>query len=85
MTTLRTFQNEIDEIHNREVARQRAKVIASGSENQKEPKDQKPNPIVPASKGKAKDDGSNTAPTKPADSAAVIRASLLELEDRILV
>lgn len=85
MTTLRTFQTEIDEIHNREVAKQRAKVAAPPDrDKEKEPKDHKVTPTG-AAKGKPKDDGAITAPTKPVGSATVIRSSLLDLEDCILV
>lgn len=85
MTTLRTFQTEIDEIHNREVAKQRAKVAAPPDrDKEKEPNDHKVTPIATA-KGKSKDDGTNTAPAKPVGSATVIRSSLLDLEDSILV
>ncbi|KAF9452399.1 P-loop containing nucleoside triphosphate hydrolase protein [Macrolepiota fuliginosa MF-IS2] len=82
MTTLRTFQNEIDEIHDREVAKQRGRAIAS-PEKEEANREQRPNTMVTA-KGKVKEDNSNTAATKLTDSAAVIRASLSELEDRIL-
>ncbi|KXN90600.1 GTP-binding protein 1 [Leucoagaricus sp. SymC.cos] len=78
MTTLRTFQTEIDEIHSREVVKQRAKASAALAEKEKEAKDQKLAGISQI-KGKGKDDASNANPT-----AAVIRASLLEFEDRIL-
>ncbi len=83
MTTLRTFQNEIDEIHNREVAKQRFKVTVP-PDKEKEPRDQKVI-LTDVAKGKTKDDGKESTPTKPAGSAAVIRSSLLDLEDRILV
>ncbi|KAF5354728.1 hypothetical protein D9756_005278 [Leucocoprinus leucothites] len=87
MTTLRTFQSEIDEIHNREMAKQRAKpAVMASAEKDKETKEQKhsTSAAVAQAKGKTRDDGSSSNPTKPTDSAAVIRASLLELEDRIL-
>lgn len=85
MTTLRTFQTEIDEIHNREVAKQRAKAAAL-AEKEKEAKDHKfAAGAVSQAKGKAKDDGSGSNSAKTADSAADIRASFLGLEERILV
>ncbi|KAJ7346627.1 GTP-binding protein 1 [Mycena albidolilacea] len=72
MTTLRTFQNEIDE-HSREaIAKQRAVQAQTVAEKEKENK--KP----PPSKGKAKEDapGSPIAASAPSD--------LAELEDKIL-
>ncbi|KAJ7901837.1 GTP-binding protein 1 [Mycena olivaceomarginata] len=73
MTTLRTFQNEIDE-HSREaVAKQRAVQAQTVAEKEKENK--KP----PPSKGKAKED----APGSPI-AAASAPSDLAELEDKIL-
>lgn len=80
MTTLKTFQTEIDEIHNREVAKQRAKATIFP---EKEAKDQRTTSAT--AKGKAKDDAPTLAPTKPIESATVIQASSREFEDRILV
>ncbi|KAJ6593909.1 GTP-binding protein 1 [Mycena capillaripes] len=71
MTTLRTFQNEIDE-HSREIAKQRA--IQTVTEKEKENK--KP----PASKGKSKDEVLDPAAAAPPDTAA----GLLEIEEKIL-
>lgn len=51
MTSLRNFQNEIDEIHTREIAKQRAQTI---TEREKENKNPHP-------KGKAKEDGAESA------------------------
>ncbi|KAJ7925310.1 GTP-binding protein 1 [Mycena leptocephala] len=71
MTTLRTFQNEIDE-HSREIAKQRA--VQAVAEKEKENK--KP----PASKGKLKDEALDSAAAVPPDTAA----GLLEIEEKIL-
>ncbi|KAJ7703190.1 GTP-binding protein 1 [Mycena rosella] len=71
MTTLRTFQNEIDE-HSREIAKQRA--IQAVAEKEKENK--KP----PASKGKAKEDG----PESAAPDSSTTAADLLEIEEKFL-
>jgi hypothetical protein len=81
MTTLRNFQTEIDDIHNREVAKQRT---LTPKFPEKEAHDQR---SVPPAKGKARDDTSGATPkvttlTK-GDNAA--QASLIELEDRIMV
>jgi hypothetical protein len=85
MATLRTFQTEIDDIHNREVAKQRAKATVI-AEKEKEVKEQKLTTSTTAhAKGKAKDNDSSSTTTKPAECVVPIRASLLELEDRILV
>ncbi|KAJ7262166.1 GTP-binding protein 1 [Mycena haematopus] len=75
MTTLRTFQNEIDE-HSREVAKQRALQAQAGAEKEKENK--KP----PASKGKSKDESPDSpiVATAPSDAAT----GLAELEEKIL-
>ncbi|KAJ6586932.1 GTP-binding protein 1 [Mycena vulgaris] len=70
MTTLRTFQNEIDE-HSREIAKQRA--IQAVTEKEKENK--KP----PASKGKSKDE----AP-EPATPDSTTTAGLLEVEEKFI-
>ncbi|KAJ7497304.1 GTP-binding protein 1 [Mycena latifolia] len=70
MTTLRTFQNEIDE-HSREIAKQRA--IQAVAEKEKENK--KP----PASKGKSKDDAPDPAP-----AASSTTAGLLEIEEKFI-
>ncbi|KAJ6499292.1 GTP-binding protein 1 [Mycena sanguinolenta] len=77
MTTLRTFQNEIDE-HSREIAKQRAAQAQIVAEKEKENK--KP----PASKGKSKDEGPDSpiAATAPSDSDAA--TGLAELEEKIL-
>jgi hypothetical protein len=85
MTTLRAFQTEIDEIHNREVAKQRTKTAALAEKE--EVKDQKiaATTTVSQAKGKAKEDGFVTNPAKTTDNAGDIRASLLEADDRILV
>jgi len=75
MTTLRTFQNEIDEIHNREISKQRAQAMV---EKEKEKH----------SKGKVKEDTTHIVPA-PASAAehhgAGSEGDLQELVDRILV
>jgi parvulin-like peptidyl-prolyl isomerase len=49
MTTLRTFQTEIEEIHHRELVKQRAQVVTTEEKENKNPQP----------KGKAKDDSDN--------------------------
>ncbi|KAJ7854046.1 hypothetical protein B0H14DRAFT_3449834 [Mycena olivaceomarginata] len=73
MTTIRTFQNEIDEYSREAVAKQRAVQAQTVAEKEKENK--KP----PPSKGKAKED----APGSPI-AAASAPSDLAELEDKIL-
>ncbi|KAF9531630.1 GTP-binding protein 1 [Crepidotus variabilis] len=70
MTTLRSFQNEIDEIHNREVTKQRAHGLV---EKEKENK---------PSKGKTKEGPSETSEVQ--DGAGSERLDLEDLGDRIL-
>ncbi|KAJ6499904.1 GTP-binding protein 1 [Mycena vitilis] len=71
MTTLRTFQNEIDE-QSREIAKQRAVQAVEKEKENKKP---------PTSKGKAKDELPDSAATAaPPDTAA----GLLEIEEKIL-
>jgi GTP-binding protein 1 len=72
MTSLRTFQHEIDEIHTRELAKQRAQTVAD-REKEKENK-------IPKPKGKAKDDGFDNPKS---DSGG--RAGMLDVEENILV
>jgi hypothetical protein len=72
--TLRSFQNEIDEIHTREVARQRA----TGAATVDKDKENK----MP--KGKAKDE-SIPAPKPGAQVAEEEQTNMQEVEDRILV
>ncbi|KAG5642223.1 hypothetical protein DXG03_003392 [Asterophora parasitica] len=83
MTSLRTFQSEIDEIHHREVAKQRTLPIDAG-------KDSKHKQQLPAAstKGKAKDEGH----TNGQDTGAVVgiptrtstRSEMLEVEEKVL-
>lgn len=74
MTTLRTFQNEIEDIHHREISRQRALALM---DKEKETKH---------SKGKAKEDQSTVSDkTENLDGAETSGANLQELEERILV
>jgi hypothetical protein len=81
MTTLRIFQTEIDDIHNREAAKQRT--LASKFP-EKESHDQR---NASAAKGKARDDSSGPTPkvTTLTKGGNATRASLIELEDRIMV
>jgi hypothetical protein len=72
MTSLRTFQHEIDEIHTRELAKHRAQAVAD-REKEKENK-------IPQPKGKAKDDGLDI-PTGNNGG----RAGMLEIEENIIV
>lgn len=72
--TLRSFQNEIDEIHTREVARQRA----TGAATVDKDKENK----MP--KGKAKEESIST-PKPDAPAAEEAQTNMQEVEDRILV
>ncbi|KAG6828111.1 hypothetical protein H0H92_009161 [Tricholoma furcatifolium] len=79
MSTLRTFQTEIDEIQHREILKQRAHVPLSVEKDN----DTKHPPLSASTKGKAKDDGSNGAEaTKP--SPETTRARMPEVEEKIL-
>jgi len=77
MTTLRTFQTEIEEIHNREMAKQSARIVTSPVE--KETMDQK---LATITQAKNKYNGTPIS-TKSAVGVGPTRASLLE--DKILV
>lgn len=82
MTTLRTFQTEIEEIHDREMAKQRARIVTSPVEKEeKETMDQK---LATVTQAKNKYNGTPIS-TKYAVGVGPTRASLLELEDKILV
>lgn len=71
MTTLRTFQNEIEDIHNRELSRQRAQALADMEKEQK------------TSKGKAKVEAmASPAPTGANGTEA---GGFQEMEESILV
>lgn len=72
MTSLRTFQNEIDEIHARELAKQR-----TNGTMEKEKENKKPAAV----KGKGKDDTADSLKSDPAASESGIQ----EIEDKILV
>lgn len=76
MTTLRTFQTEIEEIHNREMAKQSARIVTSPVE--KETMDQK---LATITQAKNKYNGTPIS-TKSAVGVGPTRASLLE--DKIL-
>jgi len=80
MSTLKTFQAEMEEIHNREMAKQKARIATSPTEKAKETVDQKPAAVTQA---KPKADESLISSKSVASSA--VRTSLLELEDKILV
>jgi hypothetical protein len=71
MTSLRTFQTEIEEIHHRELVKQRAQVIVTDKE--KEPK-------ILQSKGKTKKDTQDT----DRDDVSV-GVGMVEVEEKILV
>jgi len=73
MTTLRTFQNEIDDIHNREVSKQRAVALADKEKEQK------------SSKGKIKEEVNHTAGQALTGANRAEAAGLQEMEERILV
>ncbi|TFK44701.1 P-loop containing nucleoside triphosphate hydrolase protein [Crucibulum laeve] len=75
MTSLRTFQNEIDEIHNREQAKQRAQALL---DKEREKENKHPHPL----KGKTKEDASADPSTTLNANGG--RASMQEIEDRIL-
>lgn len=74
MTTLKTFQSEIDEIHNRELSKQRAQALIKERERE--------NKHPHSSKGKAKDVASPDVVTSYGDKG---RASMLEVEEKIMV
>lgn len=75
MTTLRTFQNEIDDIHNREISKQRAQASTLHDKGTQK-----------ALKGKAKEDPApKLAQTTYQRAADPDPPNLQEIEDRILV
>jgi len=80
MSTLKTFQAEIEEIHNREMAKQKARTATSPTEKAKETVDQRPAAVTQA-RPKANE---SLISSKSAASSAV-QTSSLELEDKILV
>ncbi|KAF8973275.1 GTP-binding protein 1 [Flammula alnicola] len=71
MTTLRTFQSEIEDIHNREISKQRAQVLLDKEKEQK------------YMKGKAKEDPAPTSPLQKHGNANG-PGRTEEAEDRIL-
>ena len=79
MTTLRTFQNEIHEIHNREVSKQRAQINLNVDKDKETRKHTN-------SKGKVKGDlvASDVQAQTDAESAPE-GLQLQEIEERILV
>lgn len=70
MTTLRSFQNEIDEIHNREVMKQRTQALLDKEKDK-------------STKGKTKEESSDALGLKT--SFDVSDLNLQEVEGRILV
>ena len=84
MTTLRTFQNEMHEIHNREVSKQRAQLNLDKEKDKETPSPRKHT----NSKGKVKED--LTAPDVMAQAASGGESGcqvlqLQEIEEQILV
>ncbi|KAJ7579139.1 GTP-binding protein 1 [Mycena floridula] len=73
MTTLRSFQHDIEDIHNRELAKQRGLPVASTSVELKTQ--------LPKGKTKEKVDDGFTEHTK---AMAAARAEMVEVEDKIL-
>ncbi|KAF4620322.1 hypothetical protein D9613_000686 [Agrocybe pediades] len=76
MTTLRTFQNEIEDIHMREISKQRAQALAD-----------KENLKLSNLKGKGKEDGPAVSPTQSKMHELNLpneQANFQEMEDRIL-
>jgi len=80
MSTLKIFQAEMEEIHNREMAKQKARIATSLTEKAKETVNQK---LAAVTQAKPKADESLISSKSVASSA--VRTSLLELEDKILV
>ncbi|KAG6844560.1 hypothetical protein H0H87_005902 [Tephrocybe sp. NHM501043] len=78
MTSLRTFQTEIEEIHHRELLKQRAQVLAP-TDKDKEKR------LTPASlKGKAKDEGHANGADQAEDDSSSTLSGLHEIEEKIL-
>ncbi|KAG6866344.1 hypothetical protein C0991_005265 [Blastosporella zonata] len=84
MTSLRTFQTEIEEIHQRELLKQRTHPPITDDKEKDKPRE---NQTAPASaKGKVKDDGptnDNGVDTAPKDLASA-RSGMHEVEEKIL-
>lgn len=77
MTSLRTFQTEIEEIHARELTKQRVQTSTNGLDKEKEKEKENKNPI---SKGKSRAD-----PVDPDGIHITDRVEMLEIEEKILV
>lgn len=77
MTSLRTFQTEIEEIHNREIAKQRIQPLATATITDKGKENGKS--LNAQSKGKAKDVGVD----HETDGSAL--SGMPEVEEKILV
>lgn len=73
MTTLRTFQNEIEDIHNRELSKQRAQALADMEKGQK------------TSKGKAKVEANAPASSALTGANGTEVGGFQEMEELILV
>ncbi|GLB37063.1 putative elongation factor Tu GTP binding domain [Lyophyllum shimeji] len=76
MTSLRTFQSEIEEIHHREISKQR--IQASTDKEAREKKESKQPATTQSSKGKAKDNAADV------EIDTSTRSSMLEVEEKIL-
>ena len=76
MTSLRTFQTEIEQIHQREVAKQRSHGPAPVTDKEKA---STKNPLSPPAKGKAKEDATTL------QTENILRSNVPEAEGKILV
>ena len=74
MTTLRTFQDEIEEIHHREVAKKRAQVLSDRKEKEKDVK-KATGPVLAGSDRKEKDAKKGAGAVKTAVPADKGKAS----------
>lgn len=81
MTTLHTFQTEIDDIHHREMSKQRAQVLIDKEQKPFKGKLKEEEPKV--AKGKAKDDVELASATSIQRNIGLGRSQ--EVEERILV
>lgn len=79
MTSLRTFQNEIDEIHHREVAKQRTKALAEKvkEKDPKDPKEASKQPVKADKAAKAEKTEKGEKEDRVADSSATDKPSSL--------
>ena len=86
MTTLRSFQNEIEEIHNREVTKQRQ--ITTATATSEKEKDNKEN-AAKGMKGKAKESADTPAvkeeTRRDTEGEARVGSAVDEDDDEILV